>query len=425
MQGIGEEREGRPASIVLEALHDLETVSRPDDAESDTSEPGAFHGTQPAVVTLLQSTLRSSQSRLQRVSTSWMPISGHWAVEIRGEVFELNRATTWTGGDFAARNYHWVIRFPLNYINQVLQLSYLPFAGAQARIDISDLEDYLAARGEHTITRSRFGTIDTSQRQIKEASMSLVKSMRFQKLKLLVRIREEKPLFYSFYSSNCQHFIIDLCESVDLEFSPSSVHALWLKSRLAYLLGGMIQFGMTLMVPLLIAWGYQTDRNRWMGRIFDEFVYWIVGPFVGFFTTSTLLWAATQPVAFTFTGRRLIFGSCYTGPWTRAALTKTPYGVRYKLCQTILTLEGLPYLGWSFMVYATAIFVVLIRLLGPSYIFTDFHPLYLAPQTCFFEMGFYVLICFGFGYIFWLQRRQPLRRRMQDVSHSQQPSLLL
>jgi hypothetical protein len=94
MLGDRKERDGRPAPIVLEALHDLETVSRPEDAESDTLEPIAAHGTRPAVVTLLQSTLRSSQSEIQRVSTSWVPISGHWAVEIRGEVFELNRATT-------------------------------------------------------------------------------------------------------------------------------------------------------------------------------------------------------------------------------------------------------------------------------------------------------------------------------------------
>jgi hypothetical protein len=121
---------------------------------------------------------------------------------------------------------------------------------------MNDLEDYLAARVEHTITRSRFETIDTSQRQIKEASMVLAKSVRCQKPMLIVCVREENPLFYSFYSSHCQHFIMALCESVDLEFSPASVHALCLNSRLSYLLGGMIQYLTNLCIGLLAhLWG--------------------------------------------------------------------------------------------------------------------------------------------------------------------------
>ena len=59
------------------------------DAEVSAGEPSSFWHEEPVVVMLLQSTLRSSQ--FQRYTRSWFPLSGHWAIEIRGEVFELNR----------------------------------------------------------------------------------------------------------------------------------------------------------------------------------------------------------------------------------------------------------------------------------------------------------------------------------------------
>jgi hypothetical protein len=52
---------------------------------------------QPAQVIFLQTTLRSSQFE-KAGRRLHLPVSGHWAVEIRGEVFELNRMETWIWG---------------------------------------------------------------------------------------------------------------------------------------------------------------------------------------------------------------------------------------------------------------------------------------------------------------------------------------
>ena len=141
----------------------LETL----DSDSDTE----HHHDQPAaVVTLLQSTMRSSQSRFRRVSRLWGPISGHWAVEIRGEVFDLNRAKPWPEDGWARIQSNLVLRVVNAIFNFLFRIGCMPLAGAQASIDVSDVDDYLAFRGAHTITRFKFGTIRMTQKRIKRAS---------------------------------------------------------------------------------------------------------------------------------------------------------------------------------------------------------------------------------------------------------------
>lgn len=79
-----------------------------------------------------------------------------------------------------------------------------------------------------------------------------------------VQIRNKQPLFYSIHSNNCQHFILDLCEYMDLQFDTSNVHALWLKSRLAFLAGCLLQLGITMSLPAVTTWAlaYGSDLVR-------------------------------------------------------------------------------------------------------------------------------------------------------------------
>ena len=143
------------------------------DLESGTEELNPPPDQEPVDVVLLQSTLRSSQ--FQRNIRSWIPISGHWAVEIRGEVFELNRTLPWTESRLIglARSNSSVDLF----FKKWLKFAPLPMAGAEARIDVSKYEDYLLQRGEHTITRSRLGTVFMPQSEIKEQGMRTSLSM--------------------------------------------------------------------------------------------------------------------------------------------------------------------------------------------------------------------------------------------------------
>ena len=139
------------------------------DVDSGTGELNSPSYQDPVDVTLLQSTLRSSQFR--RNIRSWVPISGHWAVEIRGEVFELNRTLPWTESRLIGR-----MRSNSRvdvFFKKWLKLALLPMAGAEARIDVSKYEDYLLQRGEHTITRSRLGTVFMPQSEIREQGMRM------------------------------------------------------------------------------------------------------------------------------------------------------------------------------------------------------------------------------------------------------------
>jgi hypothetical protein len=112
-----------------------------------------------ANVTLLQTTLRSSQ--FEKVGKQMhLPVSGHWAIEIRGEVFELNRMESWTWaftfGSAAERDYpKWVGEaFATNLLSvtqKIASFSKLrPQAGSRAQIDTCRYQEYLAEREKWT-----------------------------------------------------------------------------------------------------------------------------------------------------------------------------------------------------------------------------------------------------------------------------------
>ena len=94
--------------------------------------------TEPADVYLLQSTLRSSQSR--RNVRSWLPFSSHWAIEIRGEVFELNRTDHWPKTRLTSVIHSNSLTV---FFGFWIELALLPIGGAGARIDVSKSEDYI------------------------------------------------------------------------------------------------------------------------------------------------------------------------------------------------------------------------------------------------------------------------------------------
>lgn len=94
-------------------------------------------------VFLLQSILGSSH--FERIASKFrFPISGHWAIQIRGDVFELNRMESWIKTSI----------FPASS------------AGARSQIDSQTRQEYEAARGAWSITSSYLGKVTMSQDEI-------------------------------------------------------------------------------------------------------------------------------------------------------------------------------------------------------------------------------------------------------------------
>jgi hypothetical protein len=134
---------------------------------------------QPAQVILLQTTLRSSQFQ-KAGKRLHFPVSGHWAVEIRGEVFELNRMETWTWGaprafrhEPSASGGRAVKTSSYLYFSLILYLIKFfvlkPQAASRAQIDISPLSKYLETREKWT-EPSLLGTTIMTQKEIKRIS---------------------------------------------------------------------------------------------------------------------------------------------------------------------------------------------------------------------------------------------------------------
>jgi hypothetical protein len=131
-----------------------------------------------ADVKLLQITLRSSQ--VDKLGKQMhLPVSRHWAVEIRGEVFELNRMESWTwsltNGSISEREYpEWVNhKFASVYLSVLQSLSILfqlkPQAASRAQLDSCSYREYMDTREKWTQSLL-LGTTDETQEWIKKRS---------------------------------------------------------------------------------------------------------------------------------------------------------------------------------------------------------------------------------------------------------------
>ena len=113
-------------------------------------------------VILLQTTLRSSQIQSLRHRLR-LPVSGHWALLIRDEVFELNRTSRWL--------WYYNLRprdqteFGIGLLNAFASI---PQFGACAHLDRCTVEQYEQDRGQWT-TKVYLGTTKMSQEAIHSA----------------------------------------------------------------------------------------------------------------------------------------------------------------------------------------------------------------------------------------------------------------
>jgi hypothetical protein len=158
-----------------------------DEQPTEMRKRSARQKRQPAHVTLLQTTLRSSQFE-KAGKRMHLPLSGHWAIEIRGEVFELNRMESWTWsyislGSNGDLDYpRWVGKgFAIAYLAVCQKLGSFfqlrPQAGSRAQIDSCSHQEYLALREKWT-EPLRLGTTTVRQKWIKRYSESAVHTTR-------------------------------------------------------------------------------------------------------------------------------------------------------------------------------------------------------------------------------------------------------
>jgi hypothetical protein len=183
-------------------------------------------------------------------------------------------------------------------------------------------------------------------------------------------------MFYSIYSNNCQHFILDLCEYIEVkvqdlvarDYRPNSsphtnrspvdemqrdlgtqvasqssdIQSLWIKSRLVFLLGNSLHFIFSITPPLVSILAAQLNSNP------DIAFRLAVGFSVPFYAFHAwLVWSVlilsfeTQPQ--TLDGASYLHGSCYTGSYIRRLVLAHPSRGLRLLIRFLLRVEEWPY----------------------------------------------------------------------------------
>ena len=206
-------------------------------------------------------------------------------------------------------------------------------------------------------------------------------------------------MFYTIYSNNCQHFILDLCEYVDLQFESSNLHMLWLKSRLTFLGCCLLSVGVSLSLPYLttgviyIKMVQLRDHPPFVDPLLALFGF----IFVAFICTQFLVVPAffgLSWLAITMSGTRYMHGSCYTGPTLRSRLLGIPSRKTYILYRILLRLERIPYPMFSIFGLCVAIGYALFQLSDRNYYFGDLEPVYVYWAVLFSEVFAYAMgIC--------------------------------
>ena len=214
-----------------------------------------------------------------------------------------------------------------------------------------------------------------------------------------VQLRNTRPMFYTIYSNNCQHFILDLCEYMDLQFESSNLHMLWLKSRLTFLGCCLLSACFTISLPYLTTGVIYIKVVQ--PRDHTPFIYPLLALFGFILVVFIFLQFLLSPVYFglswlalTMSGTRYMHGSCYTGPILRARLLGTPSRKTHIAYRVLLRLERIPYPMFSIFGFFVAICYALLQLLNRSYYFGDLEPVYVYWAVFFSEVFAYAFgIC--------------------------------
>ena len=204
-------------------------------------------------------------------------------------------------------------------------------------------------------------------------------------------------MFYTIYSNNCQHFILDLCEYMDLQFQSSNLHMLWLKSRLTFLGCCLLSVAVSISLPYLTTGVIYIKVVQL--RDHTPFVYPLLSLFgfilLVFICTQFLLNPAIFGVswlALTMSGKRYMHGSCYTGPTLRSRLLRTPCRKTYILYRVLLRLERIPYPIFSIFGLCIAICYALFQLSDQTYYFGDLEPVYIYWAVFLSEVFAYIFL---------------------------------
>jgi hypothetical protein len=207
--------------------------------------------------------------------------------------------------------------------------------------------------------------------------------------------RNKHTMFYSIYSNNCQHFILDLCEyiepNVENHFSrtnrlvnsthtdrptdeemqrdlgtrvatqTSDIQRLWIKSRIVLLLGHGLHFIFSGMPPLVAILASRLSSNSEIAfpltagfsALFYAFHAWLVW-------STIILSFETQPRTLDKTS--YLHGSCFTGSYMRRVVLTHPSRSLRVLIRFLLRIERWPY--ESFLLMGSVVAVPLA--VGPS-----------------------------------------------------------
>jgi hypothetical protein len=199
--------------------------------------------------------------------------------------------------------------------------------------------------------------------------------------------------FYSIFSNNCQHFILDLCETIELqpygmsnstdaetgsevytefardywpnneEKQVTNIRKLWIKSRVVFLIGSLLYFLFSFMLPfitiLVSRWGDASGNKPIL-------LVLLVIPYYG--SVSWLSFAdiivGHEGLPLTMNGYPYLHSTCYTGPHIRRLILASPDGD--SLIRFLLRMEKLPNKYYLLLGYVCAIPFVLAQIEVPG-----------------------------------------------------------
>jgi hypothetical protein len=228
--------------------------------------------------------------------------------------------------------------------------------------------------------------------------------------------------FYSIFSNNCQHFILDLCETIELqpygmsnstdaetgsevytefardywsneEQQDTNIRNLWIKSRVVFLIGSLLYFLFSFMLPfvtiLMSRWGSASGIKPIL-LLLLAFTYY--GPVIWLSFADIIVGHEELPL--TMSGYPYLHSTCYTGPHIRRLILASADGDTW--IRFLLRMEKLPNKYYLLLGYICAIPFVLAQIEVPGC------NLYLSARLSYQERQIWALVQVVFHLIFIL-----------------------
>jgi len=253
-------------------------------------------------------------------------------------------------------------------------------------------------------------------------------------------------MFYSIFSNNCQHFILDLCDYIELvpqepssslgeasensgmdsgeggeflrdysqtkgQFKRDNIQNLWIKSRLVFLVGSGLHFLLSFMLPIIT--GVVSELGEAHGNKI-LLICILVLPFYGFATWLSFSAIVIGHEALQSTVDRYPYphSTCFTGPLMRRHILASPSRYNHALERFLLRMEKFPYSLYLLLGYILAIPVTIAQVNLPS--------MYLKPDSRWLPRQSWVGVQVGFHGIFILSHCYDMLLQARKLSNALQ-----